>query len=73
MTFALTTAPMTNANVKPNPNPNPNPDPYTTLNQKPNDDPRSYSFSPEISDIIAGAMVAVANVGSPMHATCMCI
>ena len=48
--------------INPNPNPyttlnqkrmltliNPNPNPYTTLNQKPNDNPRSYSLSPEIS------------------------
>ena len=36
MTFApATTAPVTNADVKPNPNPNPNRNPYTTLNQKP--------------------------------------
>ena len=41
---------VTNANVKPNPNPNCEPNPYTsvtTLSQKPNDNPRSYSLPPE--------------------------
>ena len=50
MTFApATIAPVTSANVKPNPNPNRNPNPYTTLSQKANDNPRSYSLLPEIS------------------------
>ena len=35
--------------MQPNSNPNPNPDPYTTLNQKPNDNPCFYFLSREIS------------------------
>ena len=44
----MTLAPATNCSSD-NPNPNPNPNPFTTLNQKPNDNPRSYSLSPKIS------------------------
>ena len=53
---------MVNANIKYNPNPNPNLNPnlnpYPTLNQKPNHYPHS-------GDIITGAIVARANIGSP--------
>ena len=57
-----TIALVTNAkkNIKPNPNPNPNPYPFTTMDKGPNDNPQSYS------DIIAGSIVARANVGSPL-------
>ena len=66
MIFAPVTIALANkANVKPNPNPNPNPYPYpnpsTTLNQKSNDNVRSYSVA---EDIISQAIVAGANVGS---------
>ena len=67
MTFVLATiTPITKPVVKPKPNPNPNPkpDPYTTLIQKPNDNPCFHSLSPEISSG-PGAIVAGANVRSP--------
>ena len=51
-----TFAPVVNANVKHNPNPTP------TLNQKPNHYPHSNSI---VGDIITGAIVEWANVGSP--------
>ena len=56
---------MVNANVKhdPNHNPNPNLNPYPTLNQKPNHYP--HSTLSVVGDIITGAIVARANVGSP--------
>ena len=49
--------------VYPNPNPNPNPSLYTTLNQKQNDNPGSLILF-VTGDIITGAIVARANVGS---------
>ena len=65
MTFAPAT--VINANVKPNPNPNPNPspnlNPYPTPNQKPNHYPHSKLFVAR--NIMAGATVAGATVGSP--------
>ena len=51
MTFALARiAPVTNANVKPKP--------YNTLKQKPNDNPRSYSFFPAGENITGARRVA---------------
>ena len=44
--------------------PNTDPNPYPTLNQKPNDNPRSYSLPAR--DIMAGSNVTRANVGSPI-------
>ena len=46
----MTFAPVTNTNVKPNPNP------YTTLNQKPNDNLRPYSLLFVTGDIITEAI-----------------
>ena len=61
--FALVTiAPVTNANVQPNPNPYLNPNPYTTLKQK----PMITSLLLFLAQDIAGAIVAGANVGSPV-------
>ena len=52
-------------NPKPNPNPHPNPNlnPYPTPNQKHNHYPHSNSLL--LGDIIAGAIIAIANVRSP--------
>ena len=56
---------MLTLNINPNPNPNPNLNLYPTLNRKPNHYP--HSKLSVVRDIITGAIVAGANVGSPMY------